>query len=255
MELQAVRNEWGKDWSCGQPEKTGERVALKLMTNREEWRREQDMRMTDCGEQLDRRHVLEIKNAFELDDAGLAYCQQHPELQGDCRAFLLTLPAAQCDLSDLLSHDRVAGHRLGDVTNILHQVAEHLLYLHSECKRIHGDLKSRNIVKVVSSDGSTDWVLIDLDATCAIGKVAGQKVTSSAYFPPEMARCKREDGDLEAPRASVQFEMFYFGLLIYQMCTPDAETIWKTNQADNIVVVVVQPMGSCPLLVVKIGLG
>ena len=40
---------------------------------------------------------------------------------------------------------------------------------------------------------------------------------------------------LEAPTASVQFEAFYFGLLVYQMCTPDAETIWKTNQADNMI--------------------
>ena len=32
------------------------------------------------------------------------------------------------------------------------------------------------------------WVLIDLDASCEIGSLAGQKVTSCACFPPEMAR-------------------------------------------------------------------
>ena len=32
------------------------------------------------------------------------------------------------------------------------------------------------------------WNLIDLDASCAIGEMTGQKVTSSAFFPPEMAR-------------------------------------------------------------------
>ena len=123
-------------------------------------------------------------------------------------------------------------------------------------------MKSRNIVKVVSADGTVSWVLIDLDATCAIGSAAGQKVishcqmkhyrsflfvavaltvalalqvTSSAYFPPEMARYKQKGATWQAPVATVQFEMFYFGLLVYQLCTPDAELVWKTNQADNMI--------------------
>ena len=32
------------------------------------------------------------------------------------------------------------------------------------------------------------WVLIDLDASCEIGTPAGQKITSSAFYPPEMGR-------------------------------------------------------------------
>ena len=31
------------------------------------------------------------------------------------------------------------------------------------------------------------WVLIDLDASCLLRSDAGQKVTSSANFPPELA--------------------------------------------------------------------
>jgi len=88
---------------------------------------------------------------------------------------------------------------------------------------------------IVSAEGNTYWVLIDLDATCAIGSVAGQKVTSTAYFPPEMARYKQEGATVQAPKATVQFEMFYFGLLVYQLCTRDAELVWKTNQADNMI--------------------
>jgi hypothetical protein len=34
------------------------------------------------------------------------------------------------------------------------------------------------------------WVLIDLDASCEIGTRAGQKLTSSAFYPPEIARQK-----------------------------------------------------------------
>ena len=56
------------------------------------------------------------------------------------------------------------------------------------------------------------WILIDLDATCKLGSAAGQKVTSTAYFPPELARReldKAKGSDAEAIQASVQFEMFY----------------------------------------------
>ena len=123
---------------------TDTKVALKLMTNREEWLREQDMRKADGGEKLDGRHVLTILDAFELDAAGMAYCKKHPELKGDTSySFLLTLPAAERDLSDLLSHGRVAGHQLAQVASILRQVGEHVMYMHETLHRIHGDLKPR----------------------------------------------------------------------------------------------------------------
>ena len=35
--------------------------------------------------------------------------------------------------------------------------------------------------------------------------------------------------------ASVQFEMWYFGLLLYQLCTLDGETVWKASQADELI--------------------
>ena len=127
------------------------------------------------------------------------------------------------------------------------------------------------------------WNLIDLDASCAIGEMAGQKVTSSAFFPPEMARqqlakgakmtiedieteireCEAQldtlnrrtdrakikclndeidrliaklsqDDTPDAIKATVGFEMWYFGALLYQLCTQDGETLWKCNQADDI---------------------
>ena len=34
------------------------------------------------------------------------------------------------------------------------------------------------------------WLLIDLDASCDMGTPAGLKKTSSACYPPEMARCE-----------------------------------------------------------------
>ena len=57
------------------------------------------------------------------------------------------------------------------------------------------------------------WVLIDLDASCSIGGPAGQKVTSSAFFPPEMARYELERAskseNVEEVVACESFEMWY----------------------------------------------
>ena len=101
------------------------------------------------------------------------------------------MPAAVMDLTDMLAHDRVAGNELAVVTDTVRQVGGHLLYMHATMRRIHGDLKPRNIVKIWLEDEKR-WILIDLDATCDLGEEAGAKVTSSAYFPPEMARRELE---------------------------------------------------------------
>jgi hypothetical protein len=73
-----------------------------------------------------------------------------------------------------------------------------------------------------------------------LGELAGQKVTSSAFFPPEMARREldklnyRPQSVVEIVLASKQFEMWYLGLLLLQLSTVDAPTLWQSTQADNI---------------------
>eukprot|EP01046_Picozoa_sp_COSAG06_P074467 COSAG06_NODE_22792_length_712_cov_1.249592_1_plen_236_part_11 len=181
-----------------------------------------------------------LEEPIELDVAGVEYCQADKRLHGEGTfRYMHVMPQANRDLSDLLSHDRVAGHNITEARRILRQVAIHLHYLHAECKMVHGDIKSRNIVEVTFPDGTMWWILIDLDAACALGDAAGQKITSNAFFPPEMARYALEkvldEARAVAPEATVAFEIFYFGLLIFQLCTPNVETLWKTNQADEMV--------------------
>ena len=76
-----------------------------------------------------------------------------------------------------------------------------------------------NIV-MIYIEGKACWILIDLDASCDLGAPAGQKVTSSAFFPPEMARRELDklneqpESESETIVASKQFEMWYIGLLL-----------------------------------------
>eukprot|EP01047_Picozoa_sp_COSAG01_P010075 COSAG01_NODE_423_length_17260_cov_203.736962_9_plen_1246_part_00 len=216
-------------------------VALKLMHNKAEWLREQEMRKLTDGSLLDGRHVVPLLEVFALEeDAGT----HDPRLKGEegCSyRFGLAMLAAKRDLSDALSHSRFAGRDRSQVTAILRQIAEHLRYLHVSCGRIHGDLKPRNVILIeldLQGTGQLIWCLIDLDASCAIGEKAGQKITSSAYFPPEMARYQLETAhgrDIERIVASVQFEMWYFGLMVLQLSTCDAPPLWQSSHADNIV--------------------
>ena len=264
-------------------------VALKLMRNKEEWLREQDMRKLPGGKQLDENHCVALLDAVELEEDPAI--SDH-RLKGEgINLYLLVMAQAKRDLSDALSHYRFAGRIREQVVDILYQVAEHLKYLNEECGRCHGDIKPRNLIQLeVETDSGTElaWVMIDLDASCAIGSEAGQKVTSSAYFPPEMARQQlakaakptrradlrglmaQKEGELDllestprklrditktktimadieqiraelkhsaAPeplRASIVLEMWYFGVLLYQLCTLDGQTLWDANQADNI---------------------
>ena len=231
-------------------------VALKLMCDKEQWQREQEMRSLSGGAKLSSEHVMQLLDAQDLSGVDAETLQSWKQGDGSDRflmmmdrerhgenafRYLLVMPQANRDLSDLLSHDRVAGHKLDEVRDILKQVAGCLHYLHSACCMIHGDIKSRNIVEVDGPDGTALWKLIDLDAACRIGDDAGQKITSNACFPPEMARYeleKAQSGDavrVQPPTATAAFEVFSFGLLVFQICTRNAETLWQTNQADEMV--------------------
>jgi serine/threonine protein kinase len=214
-------------------------VALKLMVHEDQWQREADLRKKGPNGTLDAAHVVELLATIELDEAGLAQCHTDDRLcgVGACR-YMHVMPRANRDLSDLLSHDRVAGYDIAKATSILRQVATHLDYLHVQCKMIHGDIKSRNLVETTHRDG-TAWILIDLDAACAINSNAGQKITSSAFYPPEMARYEIQKQSHNAitipPLATEALEMWYFGLMVLQMSTEDAPTLWQSTQADNLV--------------------
>ena len=214
-----------------------EDIALKFMCNKDEWLREQDMRKLPDGTLLDGKHVVQLLAKKELNE-GAGTIDPRLQGHGDYR-FMLVMPQASRDLSDAMSHDRLAGYDQARVVNILFQVVVHLKYLNEDCDRTHGDIKPRNVVQMLI-DGEMAWVLIDLDASCKIGWEAGQKVTSSAYFAPEMARqyLSLSDSSSEATtpqiKASVQLEMWNFGVMMYQLCTKDGATLWHSDQADNI---------------------
>ena len=179
--------------------KLKQKVALKLMSDKEQWQRELSLRQTEGGVALDESHIIAILDSLVDESPSSAF------------PFVLVMPAAEQDLSDFLSHSRMAGSDWQAVAAIMRNVAEHLQYLHVTCNAIHADVKPRNIVKL-DADGIVAWILIDLDAACKRGTPAGQKMTSSSKLPPELARYALERAnkrpDIEMVTATEQLDIW-----------------------------------------------
>jgi hypothetical protein len=127
-------------------------VVLKLMHNEEEYLREIEMRQLPGGGTLDGAHVLQLLDHRELDrPAG----EDDERLRGEVDyCYMLVMDKGMTDLSDALSHTRIAGRKLPEVVKIARQVAGHLCYLNEKCNRLHGDVKPRNSAPRASSRGA-----------------------------------------------------------------------------------------------------
>ena len=144
--------------------------------------------------------------------------------------YCLVLELADVNLSHALTHERFAGD-WPLVRRVGLDLIRALAHLH-ECGRIHADLKPLNIVRIGGS-----WQLIDLDVSCRIGAAFGEKVPSSGYCPPEMARVLRRaaalDGALdpkllaEYSCASVAYDLWSLGCVLFHMCF--GKSLFHTN--------------------------
>jgi len=127
------------------------------------------------------------------------------------------------DLSDVISHKNIAGKDVHAVRSIAIQIAKCLQFLNEECNVMHGDVKARNFV---SRGEGVGYAAIDFDNSALMSsEEAGQKRTSSGYLPPEQAAVEyylREKEHGEGPpkvKASPQYDMWCFGVLLYYLCT------------------------------------
>ncbi|KAJ8601597.1 hypothetical protein CTAYLR_008457 [Chrysophaeum taylorii] len=132
--------------------------------------------------------------------------------------YLLALELADCTLAETLSR----GHVVADfplTRHIASDLALALDHLH-KMGRIHADFKPLNAVRIGSN-----WLLIDMDASRALGEPLGTKLPSTGYCPPEMAKvllnaAARETGKVDATRlreyaANVAHDLWSFGCVLF----------------------------------------
>ena len=109
-------------------------IYAKYLADEAGWLRETNIRKMQGAAQIF-VHILEV-----LD----SYVDEKAKSCADPRPFVVVMPAGEMDLSDFLSHQRVAGTNLQAVIDIARQVGQRVQYMH-KCGWIHGDLKPKNI--------------------------------------------------------------------------------------------------------------
>ena len=148
---------------------------------------------------------------------------------------MIVLELAGRTLKHTIDHEHIAGKDLLAVRHIAAHMAKGLDNVHAK-GGIHADFKPLNAV----GDRDT-WKIIDFDVFCTLGEPFGNKVPSSGYCPPEMARVllqamddqgKVNGANLAKYTASVAYDLWSFGVVLYYLCfgTP----LWKTDTDDNI---------------------
>eukprot|EP01049_Picozoa_sp_SAG25_P005061 SAG25_NODE_335_length_9565_cov_55.989858_2_plen_1828_part_00 len=200
--------------------------------------------------------VIEILHHFITTKADLQQVANEVKDPG-IKAFgtcVMVMKRAQQSLAEAMSHDHIAGRDGKEVKQIARQIAEHLHTL-EKSSMVHGDIKPLNIVMF-----GKDARLIDMDASKKYGEMVADK-HSDACTPPEIARlvhrychtCHQGGADDGKPAndwdrwqrwlkeqddrvlASVSFDMWSFGILLYRLCVLDGAHIFNINEADNLV--------------------
>jgi len=150
--------------------------------------------------------------------------------------FLVVLELADHTLSHTITHQHIAKKDFQFIRHITKQLIESLDHLHESGRGIHADLKPLNVVSVGSR-----FLLIDLDVFCKLGESFGEKIPSSAYCPPEMAKVMLEAMDengeitkakLRKYKANFAYDIWSLGIVLYKLCF--AKDFWKIDTDDNI---------------------
>ena len=156
--------------------------------------------------------------------------------------FLVVLPLAERNMFVALKQERFAGRDFIEIVHVFVQLIRCVEEMHSK-GFLHGDIKPLNIVRIDSA-----WKLIDLDASCRIGKdFVGMKY-SSAYLPPEAVFIDSEQGvasirhvrqrhiaSNDLLMADTSFDVWSLGCLLYQLCHPQVLPLFPSaGQDDNL---------------------
>jgi len=154
----------------------GEKVALKMMKNVDQYSREVLVRR---DAKLSNDFIVGIVRTFDVI-SNPEYLEAIKTLGFVDYPYCIVMPAADRDLNRIITNEHIAGKDWGQVRSICIEVAKALQHLHFNGV-IHGDVKSKNIMR-----SGHRVKLIDFDASVSIGKDYVGAKCSSAFVPPEM---------------------------------------------------------------------
>ena len=138
-------------------------------------------------------------------------------------------------LKHSIDHEHIAGEDLVAIRNYSNTLAHALDDVHRQ-GWIQGDFKPLNTGAV----GMT-WKLLDFDCSCQVDEPFGNKIPSSCYCPPEMANVllgamddqgKVSGAKLVKYKASVAYDLWSFGVVLYHLCF--GMPLWLSNTNDDV---------------------
>ena len=176
--------------------------------------------------------MINVLRSYEGDkDASFALEIQRKGLEK--YKWCIVMPAADRNLQNIVSAERIAGRDWRQIKLISSQIAEALGHMHRK-GFIHGDVKPLNVMR---HDGRMK--LVDLDACASlINGVSGLKF-SSAYIPPELIHYNAEEHsimvkvcefdaetghlitegtDYKLVWAKVSHDVWSLGMVMYELC-------------------------------------
>jgi serine/threonine protein kinase len=155
-------------------------VALKFMKHPEEFERElESRRRLDCSAaSSSSTRVIAVVCSYDIRiDAVFAAAMTKRKMVEYDAPNLIVMPAADRNLRAIMDSERIT--EPGRIKAMFQDVLHGVSYMH--CRGIvHGDIKPRNLVRVGEA-----MMIIDLDASAAIGSEHSWSKHSSAYMPPE----------------------------------------------------------------------
>lgn len=151
-------------------------------------------------------------------------CEGHPQYDG--HPYVLVMQCAECSLHDVCMREFVAGRDFPAIRDAMRSVGCCVRALHAR-GMCHGNLTQRNVLR---SGGR--WVLCGLGAARRIGEPIGGP-TSTAYGPPELARTRFVEGpEDDLPAAEPSFDVWSFGVVLYEMCCGQPLFLQDTTHGD-----------------------
>jgi len=203
-------------------------VVFKFFKEQKHYAREKDVRQ---GSDFDPASVVSVLSYHDGNDKAFqdALRKHRPGgavLTGHPCAFVME--AADRNREQIYQSERLDEPA---VVECMRQVAAALASVHAK-GMLHGDLKLKNIVRLVSSDGKPVLKLIDFDAAVEFGGFAGAK-TSTGVCPPELFDQHPPHSVRKDLPADARFDVWSFGVVLYTLLAGDS--LFPVNREDNII--------------------
>lgn len=152
------------------------RVAVKFMSSKSHFTRELETRKAN---NLSSDMVINIIASFSADE-DLLFARELDRHALQEYRYCVVMPAADKNLAIINLTEHFVANDWVQIRSLFTQLATCLDHLHDR-QLIHGDVKPANIVRK-----GTRYLLIDLDASAAIGTGYSGIKYSSGYVPPEL---------------------------------------------------------------------